>query len=781
MTQMFPQSASAGAGSCLAPTGLLLEQDDGALDRLTQLASRVLGAPIALTALRIGDELLFKSQVGLPEPFATVRRVPLAATVCREPLLSGSALVVPDIEAVGTAPPGSPAAVAGVRAYAAVPLVRASGESVGVFSVMDPSPRPWSETDIATLHDLAASVMTEIEWRISAAERGRAAEELQRNAAILAGIPDAVVVTDPAGHVRYWNDGATSLFGWTAEEMLGSPLAERVPAELRPRFAAELERALAGDRIHGEYQDVRKDGGYILTDTRVSLIRDETGRAAAVLRISRDITEQRLLGRVLEEMPEAVVCLDAADRIVSCNAAAERTFGYTAAELLGQPVRILSPEKPPGAAPTRPDILALTRRDGGWSGEVVRRRKDGSHFPVRLVTGVVRDSQGRIVGQAGLLRDLTEEKHREAQLRRAERLTSLGTLLAGLAHELNNPLTSIKSFAQLLLLDERPAEDREGLEVIHHEADRAAQLVADLRLLARQTREMAVPTRELIDLNELVRQVLASRFGAEVPPFRVHEELAEPIEAVWGDRVRLEQMVRQLVLNAEQALRTADAPGELTVRTRVTGECLELSVIDTGPGISASDLDRIFDPFWTTKSPGEGLGLGLSMVHGIVAEHGAEIRVDSELGRGSTFTVEFQLPGGQEPSEEAKSLGVRPLRVLLVDDEPAIRLALARFLEQRGHEVGMAENGFAALDLLERGPAYDVVVSDLRMPGLSGGDLYRRIREKGAAAPRVIVVSGDPDGGGDAGLFASAGVPLVRKPFDLLDVARLVERVGLDD
>jgi two-component system, cell cycle sensor histidine kinase and response regulator CckA len=604
--------------------------------------------------------------------------------------------------------------------------------------------------------------------------------ELSRAAAILAAIPDAVVVTDLDGMVTYWNYGAAALFGWTADEMVGAPLLARVPEEMQPRFTKDRERVLAGEPIHGEYEDVRKDGSRILTDTRVSLIRDEADQPAAVLRISRDVTEQRMLGRVLEAMPEAVICLDADNRIVSCNAAAERTFGYSAEELLGQPVNLLAPAAEHQLPCQIPSIIAATHRDGGWTGEVVRRRKDGSHFPARLTTGVVRDSEGRIIGQAGLIQDISEQRLREAQMRRAERIASLGTMLGGLAHELNNPLTSIKSFAQLLLLDERPAEDREGLEVIHQESGRAARLVADLRQLARQTQEAAGPAPEAVELNELVRQVLESMSARRDPyPGDLEVDLAPEPLRMWGDRVRLEQLIQQLVLNAEQAVRSRAPSRWIRVRTRSGASGITLGVDDSGVGIRPDHLDRIFDPFWTTRKPGEGMGLGLSLVHSVVTEHEGTIRVESEPGRGSAFVVEF--PWNSDP---ARRSGLTPrasvsLRILLVEDEAPIRITLARFLELRGHRVRAVEHGREALRRIREGEEFEVIVSDMRMPGLAGDDLYRILAGRGdGTEQKMIFVTGDPccaDGDdGDDGVGVR-GVPVILKPFDLVEVAERIE------
>ncbi|HEV2146450.1 MAG TPA: ATP-binding protein [Longimicrobiaceae bacterium] len=235
---------------------------------------------------------------------------------------------------------------------------------------------------------------------------------------------------------------------------------------------------------------------------------------------------------------------------------------------------------------------------------------------------------------------------------RAERLASLGALVSGAAHELNNPLAAIKSFAQLLLLDERPAEDREALEAIEREAARAASIVADLRLAVRQT-ERSAGARTPVQLNEVVRQVLALRgYALQTHGVEVRDDLAGDLPLVLAVRGELEQVVLNLVLNAEHAL--AGHPGErrLEVRTRPGALGVSLHVVDSGPGIPEDHLERIFDPSWTTPEPGKGTGLGLGPVHGIVAEHGGTIRVHSEPGRGAAFTVELPRADGAAGAAE---------------------------------------------------------------------------------------------------------------------------------
>jgi PAS domain S-box-containing protein len=480
-----------------------------------------------------------------------------------------------------------------------------------------------------------------------------------------------------------------------------------------------------------------------------------------------------LMTAALEQLGEAVGITDTAGRFLYANAAHARTLGYPTGSHGEYVVDDFLADEP-----ARARFRAAAEKaheEGCWRGRISFRTCAGATVPMEVILGPVRDG----VDEALLFsvsRDVSDEVARESQLRRAERLASLGTLVSGVAHELNNPLAAIKSFAQLLLLDERPLEDQEALEVIEREAARAAKIVADLRLAARQT-ERSGGAREPVQLNEVVRHVLALRgYTLQTHNVEVRDDLSRDLPLILADRGEVEQVVLNLVLNAEHSL--ADHPGErrLVVRTRPSGASVSLHVVDSGPGIPEEHLERIFDPFWTTKEPGKGTGLGLSLVHATVTEHGGTIQVDSEPGRGAAFVVEFPLAPRPAGAPGVPGRG-RALRVLVVDDEAPIRRSLALYLERLGHRVEEAGDGREALDRIVAAPApYDVVLADLRMPGLGGDRLLAELRARGSGADRrVVFITGDALSDATAAGYAAAGIPVVFKPFELEQVARAVE------
>jgi PAS domain S-box-containing protein len=495
----------------------------------------------------------------------------------------------------------------------------------------------------------------------SAAPAGTAAP-----AAVFDVLLDAVLITDADARITAWNASAERMFGYSKDEALGrTPELFHHPA-LGGRVEAEILVALRrSGRWTGEIPFRRKDGSDGVAEAVVTALYDAEGRRTAHVGVNRDITERkrgevRLAAaeahyrRLVENSPYAIYALDRRGRFTEANAAVERILGRSAAELIGNDFRtVVAPEHV-----ERVEALFHTRLDGvrdAVEHEFFVLRPSGERRLVHLSSAAIRDEQGAVWGVHGVGRDVTIERERAQQLRRAERLASIGTLVGGVAHELNNPLTTIKSFAELMLLDERAPEDREALEIIHHEAVRTGKIVADLRSLARESAgDGAADAPTLVDVNDVVRQVLrVRRYALELASVEVEEDLAPALDPVWAPPGRMGQIVLSLVLNAEQALASHAGERRLAVRTRPAGRGVALAVVDSGPGIRAEHLERIFDPFWTTHDPGSGTGLGLSLVHGIVAEQGGSVRVESERGRGAAFHVELPSHAGRARSHSA--------------------------------------------------------------------------------------------------------------------------------
>ncbi len=427
-----------------------------------------------------------------------------------------------------------------------------------------------------------------------------------------------------------------------------------------------------------------------------------------------------------------------------------------------------------------------------WS-EQTWRRADGRTFQARVAVRGVRGPQGELVHLEGFAEDMTERRRLDEITRRDERMAMLGRTLSGVAHEINNPLAAIIGFAQILLKTEQTPPNRHALETVLSEARRAARIVKDLRTLARRQEPSS---RSTVDLPSMARTIVAGlRSEMQRHAIRTDIDAAGHAAMVYGDPVQLEQVVRHLMVNAIQSLETratrerADATSSyaprLTVRTGVHARSVRVEVCDNGIGIAAKDLPHIWDPFWTNREEGKGTGLGLAVVHGIVAAHDGTIEVRSDAENGTCFTIMLPLaidsaeprdaegvPSGSTPG----GIAVRPLDILIVDDEQSLRTLLQRIFTDRGHAVVTADSGAQALRLAEQSP-FDVVVCDLRMPTMDGRDVIQRMSALPTCAnSRFVLSTGDVAGISPPAPGTGSRIDaVVAKPYNVSLLVEIVE------
>jgi signal transduction histidine kinase len=366
----------------------------------------------------------------------------------------------------------------------------------------------------------------------------------------------------------------------------------------------------------------------------------------------------------------------------------------------------------------------------------------------------------------------------QQQKLQAEKVSALGQLLAGVAHELNNPLSVIVGQAAFLRRDAGGEPVATRAEKIASAADRCARIVRNFLSLARQQ----APERRKVMLNDVVREA-AELFAYQfrVDNVEVSFDLADDLPLLWADPHQLHQVVVNLLSNAHQAMRETLKPRRMTLATRHDPRRARafLEVTDTGPGISPEIQAQIFEPFFTTKPLGQGTGLGLSLCRGIVEAHGGVIRVESKPGQRTIFVVELPVPGlpGVEPPAETPELGPPSCgkRILVVDDEPEVAEVLAELLAADDHRVDTAQNGMVALGKLQE-RAYDLVLSDIRMPELDGPGLYREIeRRYPRLARRVVFLTGDTLSANIREYLEKIGRPSLSKPFAVEEVRRAVQ------
>lgn len=345
---------------------------------------------------------------------------------------------------------------------------------------------------------------------------------------------------------------------------------------------------------------------------------------------------ERMLATALDTMEQAVVIVTMDRQVRYANPAALALYGYTASEFLLSPFDELVLA---GAPARRLGGVAGAEGFAAWGIEHVHRRRDGSTFAASMHLSFIRDTSDTPIGQVVVVRDHTDERRVAEQLRQSEKLVALGELVAGVAHELNNPLAGISAFAQLLLDEPLGLDQADSVRLIKREADRAVSVIRDLLLFSRKSG----PSRTPIDVNDMVEHTLRLRgYSLRSAGIDVRMDLAPSLPRVSGDLQRLQQVLLNLVINAEHALQGTEHR-QLMVRSERIEEGVVLSVTDSGVGMTEETRQRIFEPFFTTKPVGEGTGLGLSVSYGIVRAHGGDIEVSSRPGEGTTFRVLLPL------------------------------------------------------------------------------------------------------------------------------------------
>jgi hypothetical protein len=494
---------------------------------------------------------------------------------------------------------------------------------------------------------------------------------------------------------------------------------------------------------------------------------------------------------VLEASPNAVVAVDAHARITYANPQVESTFGYAPAELIGQSVEILLPERVAGRHVAHRDgfLAHPVARPMGIGLDLAGRRKDGTEFPVEISLSPVDTVGGRQIFATVV--DITARKAMEGQLLQALKLESIGRLAGGIAHDFNNMLFAIRGYAELLEEDlaAEPISREEAfrnVRAIGNAADRATELTSQLLAFSRQQ----VVSPKVVDLNEAVHAVepMARRLIGENVELRLRFD--PDAGRIRADSGQLDQIVINLVVNARDAMPDG---GTVTIETAntefdepyatehfdvVPGRYVMLAVSDTGTGMEREVREHIFEPFYTTKEHGKGTGLGLATIYGIVRQAGGHIWLYSEPGHGSTFKLYFprvDAAPAEEPGEVAPALGVASGSVLVVEDEPSVRDMTSRLLERAGYRVIAVPDGTAALAVVEAATSpIDVLVTDVIMPNMSGIQLAELMLERYPSIA-LVLLSGYTSETLDIERVTARGATFLAKPLTGAQLLRAVQ------
>ncbi len=884
----------------LRSSGILDTPPEQAFDDLTRLAAYICGTPIALIGFMDLDRQWFKSRIGWD-----VGEVPRDMSFCAHTILQADVLVVSDTledaQGLATCPL---ATHGGIRFYAGAPLISAEGYALGTLCVMDSVPRGLTEGQTDGLRNLARQVMTQLESRrrsisqtfsrAGSAERpeskgadgiSRESEALYRTvtetasdaiividedskilfvnraterifgylkdellgqqltmlmpdylrqiheqaikkyvetgnrhlswdgvelpglhksgreisleisfgefvrdgkriftgicrdtterkrfqqeryqlAAIVESSEDAIIGKDLDGIITSWNKGAEHIYGYTAEEVVGQPVANLTPAERSDEIPQILEKLKRGEHIkNSETVRVTKSGGRIDISLTASPIRDEAGTIVGVSAVERDITARKQAEEALrasekryrslfESAVHGIYRVSVDGQLFEVNPALAAMLGYDS------PVEVVKLD----TANIYADQEERSRLVQKWlekeriEDEVNWNRRNGEIIRVRLSGRTLSDQQGTVQGFEFIAEDVTERRALEEQLRQAQKIEAVGQLAGGVAHEFNNFLGVILGYSELLS-DE--AGENESLRRKVAEIKAATQRAASLtrQLLAFSRKQLLEP--KVLDLNQAIwetHKLLRRLVPANIDVVPV---LAPNIGQVKVDPGQVQQILINLVVNARDAMpeggkvvietANADLDEEYTsqhVGLR-PGSYVLLSVSDTGCGMDAETRSHIFEPFFTTKQPGKGTGLGLSTIYGIIKQSGGYITVESIVGKGTIFHI--YLPLVQAVVEEAETIPAPPVEpggtetILVVEDETALRRLLCLSLERRGYKVFAARDGAEAIEIFRQlGDQIHVVVSDIMMPHVDGFELKQRIA---ALSPdvRFLFISG---------------------------------------
>ena len=556
---------------------------------------------------------------------------------------------------------------------------------------------------------------------------------------------DAIGIGDMEGNALYHNRAHLEMFGYTMEQLNAVPGEGVLFAD--KRIAREILLSIRDGRSwRGETEVLTRAGRQLPVFVRADIIRDEEGKAVGIYGVFADISERRQAERQLDEerrrlqvtlqfIGDGVITTDVAGRVVLLNPVAEKLTGWPQAEASG---RLLEEVMPLLQEETREPLahpaLRMLRAGTGnsFSAAHLLRARDGTERIIAENAAFIRGADGGMAGIVHVLRDITDERRRTDEAARAGKLESLGLLAGGIAHDFGNLLTAL--VGNVTMVQYTPGLP-EAATVRLAEVERIIWRARDLTTQLTTFAKGGAPRKKTTPLPGFIRE--AAGFAVQGAPVRLSCSFAADLAAVEADEGQLVQVVNNIVLNAVQAMPegggiaiTARNLGPGDDMLTKTGETwVEISITDEGSGISADKLAKIFDPFYTTKP--KGTGLGLAMSYSIVKRHGGFLRVESTVGVGTTFRL--LLPASKFSAQPQK-MKAAPQRILLMDDERSVRDAIALMLTLLGYEVTAVSDGAEAITrygaALQGGGRFDAVLLDLRVPeGLGGAETVRQLRE----------------------------------------------------
>ncbi len=634
-------------------------------------------------------------------------------------------------------------------------------------------------------------------------ERKRMEEALreseERVRLMIEGVSDyAIFMLDPDGLVASWNRGAERIKGYQANEIIGKHFSVFYPPEDVESGKPDglLKTAAATGQVSDEGWRVRKDGTRFRANVVITAVRDSDGKLRGFSKITRDVTarheierklhhEQQFVKSLVECFPDLIVVIDKRGDFEFVSDRVKDILGVTPEEYIGRPVgqRIEAADR---AKLKAMFDAALAGQKNIEQIEIHARHVNGTIKTVRVAANALYDEKGNIVGMVSSGRDVTESKHLEQQLADKEKFASMGQMMAGAAHELNNPLTAILGVSDLLR--DRATDDatRRQVDLILQQARRAATIVQNLLAFSRPVAR----SRTTLRLEEIVKEAISiERANLEKRNIQVKFTAPDGPLPIDADRKLLLQVFLNIITNAEQSISPAREQGRLAISIAREGDKIGVTFADDGPGIPADIIGKIFDPFFTTKRPGGGSGLGLTISLAVIKEHGGTIDVESKPGEGAVVRVmlpaaaekvatpEPAAPAAKSAPASTQRGGLSGHSALVVDDEEGIREIVQEGLSGQGMKVHAVESSEAALAWLAANKV-EIVVCDFNLPKMNGEklfeELHRRLR---FAAPQFVFMTGELVSSSVAERYQEMGARVLQKPFALSALAALITQL----
>ncbi len=618
----------------------------------------------------------------------------------------------------------------------------------------------------------------------------------QRYKRLLTDTSDVISILDRKGIVRYESPSASRTFGdGERKPRLGTNIFGFChPEDLKKvilTFTDLLQHPRESRTIVFRFRHA--NGSWIIIEAICQNLLDDPDINGIIVS-SRDITDRKpveektpMFEQVVKSANDAIVITDLQNNIIFVNQTFCEIYGYTSEEVIGKPVGIIWSGK---NTDEKIEGVFSGADHAEWEGELYNRKKDGAEFPVYVSSSVIKDETCNPIAVAGIIRDISKQKKVQEQLRQSQKMESLSVLVGGIAHNFNNILGVIMGYASML---ENPSIERDKLDrnvrVITEAAERGAHLVQQLMAYIKKSpiKFSDVAVNEVIgEMTEMVMQTFPQTIT-----FSVDLDSREPV--IHADKNQFRQVLFNLFLNARDAMPRG---GTITVVSDVMRgsklkekfekakdvDYVQIDVNDSGVGMDEEIQSRIFDPFFTTKEVGQGVGLGLPMVYGIIDSHNGFVDVKSTLDEGSTFSVYIPLlrfENGTKPEieEEIDEPISGEETILIVEDEESLRILLAERLMDSGYTVLQAGDGLEAIEIFEQhGKSLSAIILDIGLPKLGGYETFLHIRERNPNIP-IIIASGYNDPDAKLAIETAGARLFVQKPYKFSHILKVVREV----